>query len=285
MTREPFRDDFRDGDARDVATDAKQSEPHRRNEHLRLQMFGNQAEKRERHFDVGRRNDMRKRQPIHRRAAEHHSRGENAREADAALVENDTAEKQHQQENVENAVRPGIKAVFRRRPRHSALVERGFQRGGKGRHNVPKHVAGHHRERHDDHHNPTSKGRISCIHNLQIYAIILNRQKKNDENDEKRILSPEKIKKSKFFCVIKEKIVNLRLNFNKFIIKKKIMFGIGVPELLVIAFIILLVFGGRKIPELMKGLGKGVKSFKDGMKEVEDDLKLDEKKEAKKDEP
>lgn len=85
--------------------------------------------------------------------------------------------------------------------------------------------------------------------------------------------------------MVKEKIVNLRLNFNKLIIKKKIMFGIGVPELLVIAFIILLVFGGRKIPELMKGLGKGVKSFKDGMKEVEDDLKLDEKKEAKKDEP
>ena len=75
------------------------------------------------------------------------------------------------------------------------------------------------------------------------------------------------------------------LFFTNLSLKTKIMFGIGVPELLVIAFIILLVFGGRKIPELMKGLGKGVKSFKDGMKEVEDDLKLDEKKEAKKDEP
>ena len=41
-------------------------------------------------------------------------------------------------------------------------------------------------------------------------------------------------------------------------------------EVLVIALIVLLLFGGKKIPELMKGLGKGVKSFKDGMKEIED---------------
>ena len=41
--------------------------------------------------------------------------------------------------------------------------------------------------------------------------------------------------------------------------------GIGMQEILVIALIILLFFGGKKIPELMKGLGKGVKSFKDGM--------------------
>ena len=40
-------------------------------------------------------------------------------------------------------------------------------------------------------------------------------------------------------------------------------------EIIVIALIILLLFGGKKIPELMKGLGKGVKSFKDGMKEEE----------------
>lgn len=58
------------------------------------------------------------------------------------------------------------------------------------------------------------------------------------------------------------------------------MFGLGTTEILVIAIIILLLFGGKKIPELMKGLGKGVKSFKDGMKEVEKDVNInDEKKE------
>ena len=46
--------------------------------------------------------------------------------------------------------------------------------------------------------------------------------------------------------------------------------GIGMQEILVIALIILLLFGGKKIPELMKGLGKGVKSFKEGMNEVTD---------------
>ena len=63
------------------------------------------------------------------------------------------------------------------------------------------------------------------------------------------------------------------------------MFGLGTTEILVIALIILLLFGGRKIPELMKGLGKGVKSFKDGMKEVEKDVDInDEKKEETKQE-
>ena len=44
-------------------------------------------------------------------------------------------------------------------------------------------------------------------------------------------------------------------------------------EILVLALIVLLLFGGKKIPELMKGLGKGVKSFKDGMKEIDDEVK------------
>ena len=43
------------------------------------------------------------------------------------------------------------------------------------------------------------------------------------------------------------------------------MFGLGIQEILVIAFIILLLFGGKKIPEMMQGLGRCVKSFKDGM--------------------
>ncbi len=45
--------------------------------------------------------------------------------------------------------------------------------------------------------------------------------------------------------------------------------GIGGQELLVIALLVLLLFGGKKIPELMKGLGKGVKSFKEGLNEEE----------------
>lgn len=51
--------------------------------------------------------------------------------------------------------------------------------------------------------------------------------------------------------------------------------GLGMQELLLIALVVLLFFGGQKIPELMKGLGKGVRSFREGMKEVENDLKED----------
>ena len=47
------------------------------------------------------------------------------------------------------------------------------------------------------------------------------------------------------------------------------------PEVLLIALIVLLLFGGKKIPELMKGWGKGVKSFKDGVNEASTELKKD----------
>jgi sec-independent protein translocase protein TatA len=46
---------------------------------------------------------------------------------------------------------------------------------------------------------------------------------------------------------------------------------LGLTEIIIIALIVLLLFGGKKIPELMKGLGKGVKSFKDGMKEGDEE--------------
>jgi sec-independent protein translocase protein TatA len=55
------------------------------------------------------------------------------------------------------------------------------------------------------------------------------------------------------------------------------MFGIGFQEILVIALIVLLLFGGKKIPELMRGLGKGVRSFKEGMNEAKEEVqKIDE---------
>ncbi len=49
------------------------------------------------------------------------------------------------------------------------------------------------------------------------------------------------------------------------------MFGLGTGEIIVILIVVLLLFGGKKIPELMKGLGKGVRSFKDGMKGIDDE--------------
>ena len=56
------------------------------------------------------------------------------------------------------------------------------------------------------------------------------------------------------------------------------------PVIIVIALIFLLLFGGKKIPELMKGLGKGIKCFKDGMNEVENEIK-DATTETKKEAP
>ena len=48
--------------------------------------------------------------------------------------------------------------------------------------------------------------------------------------------------------------------------------NLGAGEIIVIALAVLLLFGGKKIPELMKGLGKGVRSFKEGMNNIENDI-------------
>jgi len=53
---------------------------------------------------------------------------------------------------------------------------------------------------------------------------------------------------------------------------------IGAPQIILIIAVVLLLFGGRKIPELMKGLGSGIKEFKKATKEDVEEKKIDEKK-------
>ena len=71
------------------------------------------------------------------------------------------------------------------------------------------------------------------------------------------------------------------------IMKLPLLIGnLGTTEIIIIALVVLLLFGGKKIPELMKGIGKGVKSFKQGMNEVEKeindiDMTADDKNEKK----
>jgi sec-independent protein translocase protein TatA len=59
---------------------------------------------------------------------------------------------------------------------------------------------------------------------------------------------------------------------------------IGTWEIVAIVLVVLLLFGGKKIPELMKGLGQGVKSFKQGMNEVEKEIKDIDKEDYNKEE-
>jgi sec-independent protein translocase protein TatA len=73
------------------------------------------------------------------------------------------------------------------------------------------------------------------------------------------------------------------------------MFGIGTTELIIIMFIILLIFGAKKLPELAQGLGKGIREFKKASNEIQEELSVNkpeepvqnykaEKKEEQKDE-
>ena len=52
-----------------------------------------------------------------------------------------------------------------------------------------------------------------------------------------------------------------------------LLFSLGAPEIILIALVVLLIFGGKKIPELMRGIGKGVNQFKRGMKDLDDEIK------------
>jgi sec-independent protein translocase protein TatA len=50
------------------------------------------------------------------------------------------------------------------------------------------------------------------------------------------------------------------------------MFGLGTSEIILIALVILVLFGSRKIPEMMQGLGKGIREFKKASKDIEDEI-------------
>jgi len=77
--------------------------------------------------------------------------------------------------------------------------------------------------------------------------------------------------KQHFIFLSLPRISNLHIMLNNVLIG---VFGLGGSEMIIIAGIVLLLFGGKKIPELMKGLGKGVKEFKDASK-GEDEPKKD----------
>ena len=68
------------------------------------------------------------------------------------------------------------------------------------------------------------------------------------------------------------------LTLNYYNIMNELLFlgNLGTGEIVIIAIVVLLLFGGKKIPELMKGIGNGVKNFKDGVKGLEDDIKIDD---------
>lgn len=63
--------------------------------------------------------------------------------------------------------------------------------------------------------------------------------------------------------------------------KDLLIFNLGAGEIIVICLVVVLLFGGRKIPELMKGIGKGVRSFKEGMNEIEKDINAEPSKDSK----
>ncbi len=73
-----------------------------------------------------------------------------------------------------------------------------------------------------------------------------------------------------FINFIKQQILKFaKIKFMKTIL----LFSFGGPEIILIVLALLLLFGGKKIPELMRGLGKGISEFKKGKNEIENDSK------------
>ncbi|MBQ9386411.1 MAG: twin-arginine translocase TatA/TatE family subunit [Bacteroidaceae bacterium] len=60
-----------------------------------------------------------------------------------------------------------------------------------------------------------------------------------------------------------------------------LLFGLGTPEIILVVLLFLLLFGAKRIPELMKNMGKGVKSFKEGMKDVQKEINTPDESDAK----
>ena len=60
-----------------------------------------------------------------------------------------------------------------------------------------------------------------------------------------------------------------------------LLFGLGTSEIILVVLLFLLLFGAKRIPELMKNMGKGVKSFKEGMKEVQKEINTPDESDAK----
>ena len=60
------------------------------------------------------------------------------------------------------------------------------------------------------------------------------------------------------------------------------MFGLGPQEIILILLVVLLLFGAKKIPEVARGLGKGIREFKKAAKEIEDEVKIEEENEKRK---
>ena len=66
-------------------------------------------------------------------------------------------------------------------------------------------------------------------------------------------------------------LLHALLHKRNLITQNHLIMNLGTTEILLLVLLVLLLFGGKKIPELMKGMGKGVKSFKDGLNGKDDD--------------